>query len=122
MSDDAPWLETWEIADDGAVVTGTFVVVPACLGSDERRLIAAAPQLARALALVEWQAREDLSDYNSEEQVCPECGHPPTAVTVRYSGRIIFGGHAEGCSLDAALTAAGLVTQEQREEARRWGT
>jgi hypothetical protein len=67
------------------------------------RLAAAAPALLRELLKVEWSC-------GHHDDSCPRCWFEIDA------GREI---HAPGCSLDAALTAAGLETQEQRDEARR---
>lgn len=103
MSDEKPWLEEWSASATNAVRTGrTWLVIDDGVFSPlSTRLIAAAPQLARALALVE--------DVQLECVVCDQAisqGRPHKA------GRII----------DAALTAAGLDTAEKREEARRRGT
>ena len=70
------------------------------------RLAAAAPALVRALLMVEWGGL-DRDYYDTDELivVCPCCEEPAR--------------HARDCELDAALTAAGLATQEERDAARR---
>lgn len=64
------------------------------LDNDERnavaKLAAAAPALARALCLVEWEGRY------SDLRCCPWCGAASPAA------------HDDRCELDAALTSAGL--------------
>lgn len=67
-----------------------------------RQLFAAAPALLRALAAVEWSGHDEWPECPE----CPEC---------RWSKDV----HSRNCPLDAALTAAGLATQEQRDAARR---
>lgn len=140
MSDRAkPWLETWEQDDDAGMrvmVADTDEQVARVFDGGERAafsrrmsladqelglarslLAAAAPALARALCRVEWGSYRDITDYESQEEVCPACDCPPVTITNRY-GVVTPGGHAPDCPLDAALTAAGLAT-EDREEVRR---
>lgn len=68
---------------------------------EDARLAAAAPEMARALCMVEWV-------FNGTSECCPCCeilrgrDHEP---------------HAEYCSLDLALSAAGL-SHEDREGVR----
>lgn len=88
-----------EATADATLDEGT-VALPSLRGM-LRQLFAAAPTLLRALVAVEWSG--DL-----EWPECPECR--------RSKGG---GAHRLDCRLDAALTAAGLETQEQRDAVRR---
>lgn len=67
------------------------------------KLAAAAPALVRALLAVEW-----VQDHMDPQYRCanPECGQEREEP------------HCAGCSLDAALTSAGLLDQASRDEAR----
>lgn len=62
------------------------------------KLAEAAPLLVGALAEVEWI-----------DGVCPHC---------RRNEYLSNGHHTKGCPVDRGLSAAGLETQEQRDEAR----
>ena len=117
MSDRAkPWLETWRTDHDNsgdptifrpllagesmALEVATFAIyeAPNSQVSEQyarRDLAAAAPALARALCRLEWATG-----------FCEAC----------Y--RKGYYCHRPGCSIDAALTAAGL-SAEDREEVRR---
>jgi hypothetical protein len=100
-----PWLETWQLADDGddaALVAVSGALACHAPDRDRLRLAAAAPALVRALLGVEWQHGDRLN--------CPACVGSGLAAII---------GHSTYCLLDAALTAAGLDTQEKRDEARR---
>jgi hypothetical protein len=108
------WLEEWQIYDDergGICVAGrpNNTVVPCDVrlrSEQDMRLIAAAPALVRALLRIEW-SKDDWTTRNIG--VCPRC---------RLELNKDWPGHASGCQLDAALTAAGLDTQAKRDAIR----
>lgn len=107
-----PWLETWTLSDvDKDEPNAGFDLrmsgpggfeTASILDGGRARLSASAPQLVRALLAVEWAA-----EFSGYEHCCPSC--------------VIELGddHTPDCRLDAALTAAGLATQEERDEARK---
>ena len=108
-----PWLETWRfdptdnsVRSDGPV---KLVACPFHASGHERAmadLIAAAPALVRALLEVEWEGHESYP-------CCPSC---KCGSRLTDEGREALC-HGE-CELDAALTAAGLPTQAERDAAR----
>lgn len=61
--------------------------------------------LVQALLAVEWEG-----GHFDGHQACPEC------VRSLHGYKTVE--HESGCALDAALTAAGLKTQEERDAAR----
>lgn len=108
-----PYLETWEHQGDVIVATGDDSHDPSnyrayvdCTVLPVPGYIAAAPDMCRALLAAEWGGHD--ADYGAH---CPACG----AIT-QFSGA---NEHDAGCTLDAALTKAGLDTQEKRDAARK---
>jgi hypothetical protein len=103
-----PWLETWEAVSldrtDTVYLRGPELDgrnVRGCeMSREDGELAAAAPALVRALLDVEW------NDFG----YCWRCGED--AEKAHPSG------HEPDCPIDAALTAAGLVTQTERNAAR----
>jgi hypothetical protein len=122
-----PWLEKWEAERPRVVMAGTFDParnrdrVLALFEDDEWKdvgdpsaedyeidkaraaLASAAPTLVRALLAVEWH-----------RTFCPACRGQRFDEHANPDG-----GHDYPCTTDEALTAAGLATQAQRDEARR---
>lgn len=78
---------------------------------EQEKLASAAPEMCRALAALEWGGTSPL-----EEQCCPACGRLGPEER-DYDERGFLGQH-DDCALDAALTKAGLDTQEKRDAAR----
>jgi hypothetical protein len=99
-----PWLEEWEPGDgDMTCVYSPTRNVSLLMERDDARLIAAAPALVRALLAVELTVVR-LGDIG-----------PVSACRWSAHAEAI---HKPGCSVDAALTAAGLPDQASRDEAR----
>jgi hypothetical protein len=98
------WMEDWfELARDRKIVDASAdgQTVLDLSRPDRLRLALAAPKLVRALLAVEWC----LSGL--DVNCCHACA------AYRNEGT-----HSPGCSVDAALTAAGLETREARAAAR----
>lgn len=75
---------------------------------DDGELMAAAPDICRALLAVEWSERPTMGKNRLR---CPSCG---------CSLRSLGGdGHDPSCLIDAALTKAGLPDQASRDAARK---
>jgi len=103
-----PWEADWNTDKDGRLISSdkavnvgyvfaATVYEEAVAEPEDARLAAAAPMLARALCLVEWEG----------DSGCPACdGYDD-------NGSL----HTVDCPVDAALTAAGL-TQEDRVAVR----
>ena len=91
-----PWLATDWRAED-LIDAGDYgrVVIPI----DEATLMTAAPEMCRALLIVEY------ATHRQGSAECPICAMPP--------------GHHHECHIDAALTKAGLPDQESRDAARK---
>lgn len=119
------WEETWEyggrIASDECIVfdkgsyatvsAGSHTVSTAIEHSAQRlpgrvRLAVAAPETVRALLAVEW-----LTD-------APWCSRCKASRHDDYYGADL-GKHEPDCTLDAALTKAGLPDQASRDAARK---
>ncbi len=105
MSHDKPWEEDWyqdfgEDDDDPLVRRSGDKVIQAAWIEDERRakLLAAAPDLVRALLAVEWISRPDPFG-----DVCPWCG-VEQAHDIPPPFR-----HATDCQRQAALRKAGVL-------------
>jgi hypothetical protein len=103
-----PWEEDWEYGritpsfDTWYVRSHTGQLLSNGFPHEvDARLIAAAPAMARALAMVEWEG------WNDHDE-CPYCGEVPQL------------GHGPACVLDAALTQAGLSPAD-REAVRKAG-
>jgi hypothetical protein len=117
------WEETWRTTDEQLVRGDWYVnswVTPfvhpsrgGCAGA--LKLAAAAPAMARALALVEWA-----EETPAHGMCCPCCGRGEWEGHSRYQPGNIYGAEpgTVSCELDAALTAAGLDAAA-REEVRR---
>jgi len=116
-----PWLETWDSVPDCSTTiiskTSTDVcVIGSAYNKSTSLFIAAAPNMLRALLAVEWAA---ISIGACES--CPICNQwreGTAAWASRNKEALAPQTHDAGCILDAALTKAGLVTQEQRDAAR----
>ena len=109
---------------------GSLMACLGCLGAPnghaewcpERR----AQQLVAALLAVEWTERLDCMECGRQARcpACDELGPGPIATLTRNATNTGWdhgsrpAAHAPGCPLDAALTAAGLDTQEKRDAAR----
>jgi hypothetical protein len=128
-----PWMEEWyfEVDDEpavlvrphggqwcqeatvrGAIMDARGIPVGVVAGEAPARLAAAAPALVRALLAVEWISVA-CSEHN--EYLCgAQCGADWDRREVWNSSRR----HRAGCALEAALTAAGLATQAERDAAR----
>lgn len=123
-----PWLETWKASEDGEdVVTASkkhgYLVCVARETEDVSGFISAAPDMCRALLAVEWAAVEWAGTCNSHEvmcyephAICPKCGGADPHESFVHPDEA---GHHHDCTFDAALTKAGLATQEQRAAARK---
>lgn len=120
-----PWLETWKRdpeSPDCVLVMRSEKVAEFGMGrfhadgntdaeaATRAQLIAAAPALVRALLAVEWT--EQVREGGACWRECPGCRSDKRQLT--KDGR----GHAADCPIDAALTAADLPTQKERDEAR----
>lgn len=144
----SPFCRTWSLEkrmhdpDDHGAIDGWCVDIPdpvefvdgcryiscytAFFYDDERsaRLAAAAPALVRALLSMEWKGRVDWVGDGGWD-CCPICDgvSPYDDVSVDAVREIERGmavrGHKPECALDAALTAAGIATSEERDAARR---
>lgn len=97
MSYDKPWEEDWypDFGDDEndpvVMRSGDDSVQAAWIENEQRaKLLAAAPDLARALLEVEW-AEDETGPY------CPSC--------LRWRKK----GHADDCATAAALRKAGVL-------------
>ena len=105
------WLETWETTPPAGgsicvLIRGQAVY----LVEDVARLVASAPLAVRALLVAEWCCRF-VGDGTYNEYSCNACSASKMWETPAS--------HDKDCPVDAALSAAGLETQEQRNEARR---
>jgi hypothetical protein len=124
-----PWLETWlvvmgvlkrevrSLRDSEMVLMGH-----ATLDEPRQQLAAAAPALVRALLATEWSGGRPIYDiYRPDppaptlDRHCPVCGRPRDGGPHRTAAMSPKKGD---CSVDAALTAAGLPTQALRDEMR----
>jgi hypothetical protein len=113
------YLETWAVDfySDVWAVNGDRIFDN--VQSSERRresvaaLAAAAPALVRALLSVEWEGY----DRDRSSSCCPECGNEFEWGHVDPT-KYPWPKHTSECVVDAALTAAGLDTQEKRVAAR----
>ena len=122
------WMEDWR--PEGRLVRlnggrALFEVYPTPTEHDEARatIAAAAPPCVRALLTIEW------SGHGPEgHRQCPDCGGFEPA-GVKSGDRLYYLNRedhsrdpelvgAYACSLDAALTEAGLLTQADRDLAR----
>jgi hypothetical protein len=103
VSDKPAYLETWSLREDGLIDDGADREHG--LSVEQKRLVAAAPALVRALLMVEWGMLEyeDSEPGNGE---CPACGMPEAAR------------HENWCDIDRALVQAGFAIQAEREGAR----
>jgi hypothetical protein len=107
-----PWLETWSrCSGDVEVKYGTIdfdeLLIdysPDGYPETVAAIVAAAPDMCRALLAVERIAADD-------KPRCPFCW----CSSKERGGD----GHDDECVLDLALTKAGLATQEQRDAARK---
>jgi hypothetical protein len=96
-----PWSQKWEAiekawshyVDEVGECRNTVASVHS---PEDARLIAAAPDMARALVRTEWRS------FAAFEERCSHCGMRPTA------------GHMSFCDLDMALTKAGIDDAERR--------
>jgi hypothetical protein len=97
-----PWLETWQLKSAGvkSESTGEYVFV-ANSELEDTKFIAAAPDMCRTLLAAECNFRGE----------CGECG------CEREDFEVLV--HWPDCRLDAALTRAGLTTQDERDAARK---
>lgn len=96
-----PWLETWLPVSDSYQNIIRFSVhgAPFHLTEARAELASAAPEMCRALLVVEY------ATHRQGGAECPICAEPP--------------GHHHACLIDAALTKAGLPDQESRDAARK---
>lgn len=101
-----PWLETWHVGSAGYIYdepdesnSCIAIAIMFTNSGGKSKLVAAAPDMCRALLAVEWG--KTILGY------CHACS------------RNSEWPHASGCPVDAALTKCGLATQEQRDEARK---
>lgn len=115
------WMETWKSEDASITFHTTFDhvrlrrepgerVTPYDLDVQEQAFLSLAPERARLAAWAPAMVRALLEvEWGDPEFGCRKC-----CATITFDGRV----HARGCDLDAALTAVGLSTQQQRDEAR----
>lgn len=113
-----PWLEEWQSRDGWLVAyrNPAVSIAPVCgYEAPDREdstlaLMAAAPDMCRALLAVEWKGPPSPNDWMSE---CPYCRGR------RRPKKLDLFGHQDKCALDAALTKAGLPDQASRDAARK---
>lgn len=114
MSARKPWEETWTAHPDNGRLIVVVAEFPDDHGvalaldashMDRARLAAAAPELVRALLAVEWRGWSTV-----DMACCPSCEALKHVAVARK--------HAPACTLDTALTKAGLATQAERDAAR----
>lgn len=117
-----PWLETWEVSQGKGLVSIDNPIEQILLGAtvDMQHVVlaAAAPDMCRALLAVEWAGTCNSHEVMCYEPhaICPKCGGADPHESFVHPDEA---GHHHDCTFDAALTKAGLATQEQRAAARK---
>lgn len=113
----APWLETWHVGSAGYIYDEpdefesciSIAQFMTANSRDKATLAAAAPDMCRELLAIEWRGEAVSVAQNpgwAYARTCPRCQAKRKE-------------HYKNCSLDAALTKAGLDTQEKRDAARK---
>ena len=117
-----PWLETWwkkvrvgdsvSITNDGGTERARAICrTPSSPWAD---IVAAAPDMCRALLAAEWAA--SCPECDSLHRICPWCKDADPSEGAVHPDE---SGHHDDCGLDAALTKAGLPDQASRDAARK---